>query len=153
MEDTDLSNLTPQDAREYVLAFLTTLKQTSRQREQAAQELEAWRSRLKLAEEKGTADLASKAASVVRGLEAKHATLVAEEEELTAKVEILKQNLRRVEVTGTRLVDTDLLQAELDMAVGEETKAAQATDEALRDAQANSALDELKKKLGRSGSS
>jgi hypothetical protein len=148
MDDTDLTNLTPQDAREYVLAFLTTLKQTARQREQVEQEMETWRTRLKLAQDRGAADLAGKASGVLAQLEGKLATLEAEESELAGKVDALKQNLRRLEVTGQRLVDTDLLQAQLDMAVGEDKAAELKTDQALKDAQAQTALEELKKKLG-----
>lgn len=148
MDDTDLTNLTPQDAREYVLAFLTTLKQTSHRREQVELELESWRARLKLAQDKGAADLAGKASGVVTQLEGKLATLTNEESELAGKVEALKENLRRLEITGGRLVDTDLLQAELDMAVGEDKAAEMKTDDALRKAQAQTALEELKKKLG-----
>jgi phage shock protein A len=148
MQDTDLSNMTPQEAREYVLAFITTLKQTAQQRARADVDLETWRARQKLAEEKGAADLAAKAASMLGELEAKRATLQAEESELEGTIGVLKQNLRKLEAMGTRLVDTDLLQAELDMLVGEEAKAEHATNDALKGFQAQSALDELKKKLG-----
>lgn len=147
MEDTDLSNLSPEAAREYVLAFLTALKQTTIQRRQVEQELDTWRGRLKLAQDRGAADLAGKAQGIVGGLEGKLATLAAEESDLEGKARILKENLRRVQMTGTRLVDTDLLQAELDMAVGEDKAAEIATDQALRSTQADAALQELKRKL------
>jgi phage shock protein A len=148
MDDTDLSNLDPQEARQYVLAFLATLKQTTRQREQTAQDLETWRTRLGLAQRSGAADLAGKAAMMVTQLEGKLAGLEAEESDLKRTVDTLKDNLRHLEITGRRLVDTDLLQAELDMAVGEDKAAEIKTDEALKDAQAQAALEELKKKLG-----
>ena len=148
MNDTDLSNLTPEEAREYVLAFLTTLKQTAAQRIAVAADLETWRGRAKLAQEKGAADLAAKAATVVAGLEQKLAALEAEESELCLTVTTLKENLRRLEVAGPRLVDTDRLQAELDMAVGEEKAAELRTDKAIREAQAQAELEALKRKLG-----
>lgn len=148
MDDTDLSNLDPQEAREYVLAFLATLKQTTRQREQTAQDLQTWRTRLGLAQGSGAADLAGKAAGMVTQLEGKLAGLEAEEGDLKRTVDTLKENLRHLEIRGRRLVDTDLLQAELDMAVGEDKAAEIKTDRALKDAQAQTALEELKKKLG-----
>jgi phage shock protein A len=148
MEDTDLSNMSPGDAREYVLAFLTALKQTTIQKRQVEQELETWRGRIQLAQDRAAADLAARAAGVVSQLEAKLATLAAEEAELDGKARTLKENLRRLEITGRRLVDTDLLQAELDLAVGEDKAAEIETDRALRKAQADAALEELKRRMG-----
>jgi len=148
MNDTDLSNLSPEEAREYVLAFLTTLKQTAAQRIAVTKDLETWRARVALAQQKGAADLAAKAGAVVTGLEQKLSALDSEESELELTVQTLKQNLRRLEAMGRRLVDTDLLQAELDLAVGEEKAAEIRTDKALREAQAQADLEALKKKLG-----
>ena len=90
----------------------------------------------------------ARATAEVTRLEEKEATLRAEEEDLERKIDILKGKLKHLEITGQRLVDTDLLQAELDMAVGEETAAAQKTDEAIKKAQAQAVLEEMKKKLG-----
>jgi phage shock protein A len=153
MDDTDISGLSLEEARDYVLSFITSLKQTARQREQVAQEIESWRARLKLSQEKGAADLAARASTLLGQLEEKRASLLAEEQELGEKVDRLKRNLKRLEMTGGRLVDTDLLQAELDMAVGEEKAAEIQTDRALKDAQAQAALDEMKRKLQGDGSS
>ena len=46
MRDTDIDFMDFDSAREYVLAFITTLKKTQKQRAVAAEELEHWRGRV-----------------------------------------------------------------------------------------------------------
>jgi phage shock protein A len=147
MDDIDLSAMTLEEAREYVLAYITTLKQTRRQMEQQVAEISLWRERSRMAAERGASDLAAKAAEVADQHEAQRTVIEAEVRGLEATVPLLKENLRRLEITGTRLVDTDRLLAELEMAVGEEKAAEIRTDRAVRETQAESALEEMKRKI------
>jgi phage shock protein A len=151
MDDTDLSSLSPEAAREYVLAHITSLKTTRRQREQIEADISLWQERSRLAADRGAADLSEKAATVVSQLQAKRAPLETEERELGALVVRLKESLKERLIKGERLVDTDRLLAELEMAVGEEKATEIETDRALNESRAQTALDELKKKMRGSG--
>ena len=62
--------------------------------------------------------------------------------DLKSKVSVLKDKLVRIRMTGGRLVDTDLLLAQLQMVVGQKDE----LGEAMRKEETNAALDELKKK-------
>lgn len=151
MSDTDLTGLSLDEARDYVLAHITTLKQTKRQREQVDADIALWQERSRLAADRGAMDLSEKATAVVAQLTAKKTTLEGEERQLETTVTLLKENLRKRLVMGERLVDTDRLLAELEMAVGEDKANELATDRALNEAKAQAALDELKKKLRSNG--
>ena len=53
MLDTDLEGLGPKEASAYVLAFITTLKQTEKALAAAVEESELWTRRVALARSKG----------------------------------------------------------------------------------------------------
>jgi hypothetical protein len=143
MQDTDIEGLGPQEAREYVLAFLTTLKQTEKDAARIREELELWTRRVGLAEGKGDAALAAAARSKAEELAAKNAGLEADVLDLRAKVGVLRQKLMSLQATGGRLVDTDLLLAQLQMLAGEKDALA----EKFKKEAADASLSELKKKM------
>lgn len=147
MQDTDLEGLGPQEAREYVLAFLTTLKQTEKDVARIREELELWNRRIGLAEGKGDAALAAAARARAEELKAKNAGLEAEILDLRAKVGVLKQKLMSLQATGGRLVDTDLLLAQLQMLVGEKDT----LSETFKKETADADLAALKKKMENPG--
>jgi phage shock protein A len=143
MLDTDIEGLSPKDATEYVLAFITTLMKTRNDIAKVDEDLAVWRRRVALAREKGEAALASQAQSRVGELEAKRAGLQAEADELAGKVSALTQKLQRIRSQVARSVDVDLLLAQLRMIVGEKDDLSLA----FKEEEANAKLDELKKKM------
>jgi hypothetical protein len=142
MLDTDIEGLDPAQASEYVLAFITTLKQAERALAEASEETNTWTRRVTLARGKGDEALAAQAQARLSDVMARQSKLETELVDLKAKVVVLKEKLVRLKMTGGRLVDTDLLLAQLQVVVGEKD----ALGDAMKNEEANAALDELKKK-------
>ena len=145
--DADLSGLTLEQARQYVLEFIRSLKETERQSAALQQELSVWEGRMTLAREKGRADLAAQAASRVEKVRGDLAPLLVEENDLRRKIALMKENLGRVHNQFDRSVDTEQLLANLNLLVGERDE----TVDRIRDVEADLALDELKKKMNEGG--
>ncbi len=143
MLDTDIEGLGPKEAAEYVLAFITTLKQTNRELERVQEEISLWKRRVALAQERGEAALAAQAEARRAELEAKQAQLETERQDLVRKVAALKDKLQKVRMTGARLVDTDRLLAELQMLAGEKDH----LSDSLKEEEAKAELEKLKKKM------
>ena len=144
MRDTDIDFMDFQAAREYVLAFITTLKKTQKQRAVAEEELEHWRGRVKLANSRGEPVLKRGAEQRVAELEARSQQLLQEELELRRKVDVLKEKLKATKIRSSLQVDADALLAQMQMLVGEPDR----LSEDLRRTEADQALQELKKKMG-----
>ena len=142
MLDTDIEGLDPAQASEYVLAFITTLKQTEKALAAANEDAVTWTRRVTLARSRGDEGLASQAQARLADAAAKQATLETELADLKAKVAVLKDKLVRIRMMGGRLIDTDLLLAQLQMVVGPKDE----LGEAMKKEEASAALDELKKK-------
>jgi phage shock protein A len=147
MLDTDIEGLDPKQAAGYVLAFITTLKQTEKSLAAAVENAALWTRRVALARERGDESLAAQAQARLSDAAAKQAGLEAELADLKAKVAVLKDKLVRLRMSGTRLVDADLLLAQLQMVVGQPD----ALDRAMKKEEAGAALDELKKRMGETG--
>ena len=143
MLDTDLEGLGPKEAAEYVLAFITTLKQTEKALEAAQEDTNVWTRRVSLAQGKGAAGLAAQAMARLSDAVAKQSTLEAELADLRSKVSVLKEKLTRIRMAGVKLVDADLLLAQLQMAAGKRDDLAHT----MKQEEAGAALDELKKKM------
>jgi phage shock protein A len=141
--DTDISGMEPEAAKEYVLAFITTLKTTRRQKQAALEEKKLWQERVSLAQSKQEAELALKAGRRVEEIQAKIATLENEERELEPKVDVLKEQLLRLVRTPQMSVDAEGLLAQLQMLVGEPDTVA----ESFKHEEANIELEKLKKKM------
>lgn len=148
MLDTDLDGLDPAQASQYVLAFITTLKKTEKALAEASEETSTWTRRVTLARGKGDEALAAQAQSRLSDAAAKQSRLEAELADLRRNVAVLKDKLARLKMTGGRLVNTDLLLAQLQMVVGEKDK----LGDAMKQQEAEAALDELKKKSTEGGS-
>jgi hypothetical protein len=145
--DTDIDFLDFDSAREYVLAFITTLKRTQKERAVTEEELAIWQRRVKLAEGRGEQVLRKAAEEKAAELEARRARLQAEEAELAAKVDVLKEKLRMLRVRSTLSVDADALLAQLSLAAGEKDTLKQS----LKEQEAQAALEELKRKRSSGG--
>jgi hypothetical protein len=143
MLDTDLEGMNPQQATEYVLAFITTLKQTEKAVFAAEEEANLWTRRVALAAAKGDAGLTAQAQARLSDAVAKKARLEAELADLKTKVGVLKEKLIRIRMMGGRLIDTDLLLAQLQMVVGPKDELAGK----MKNEETNAALDALKKKM------
>ncbi len=143
MLDTDIEGLGPKEATEYVLAFITTLKQTSRELERGGEEISLWKRRVALAQERGETALAAQAQARCAELEEKQARLEAERQDLVRKVAVLRDKLQKVRMMGPRLVDTDRLLAELQMLAGEKDS----LSASLKEEEAKAELERMKKKM------
>jgi hypothetical protein len=143
MLDTDLEGLGPKEASEYVLAFITTLKQTEKALGAAEEEANLWTRRVALARSKGDEALAAQAQARQSDAVAKQAQLETELADLKAKVSVLKEKLTRIRMTGGKLIDADLLLAQLEMVVGPRDELSRT----MKKEEASAALDELKKKM------
>jgi len=149
MVDTDIDGLGPKDAYQYVLAFITTLKQTEKALANADQDVATWTRRVELATARGDATLAAAAQSRLAEVTARKTQIEGELADLRATVSVLKEKLKRriasagADPTG-RLVDADLLLAQLEMVVGPKDE----LSSAMRHEEANAALEELKRKMG-----
>ncbi len=143
MLDTDIEGLTPQQAAAYVLGFITTLKQTEKALAAAQEDANLWTRRVTLARGAGDEGLAAQAQARLSDATAKQAQLETELSDLRAKVAVLKDKLTRIRMTGGKLIDADLLLAQLRMVVGEKDT----LGEAMKKEEASAALDALKKKM------
>jgi phage shock protein A len=144
MIDTDIEGLGPKEAYGYVLGFIATLKQTEGALAACEEDVSLWTRRVALASSRGDTALAAQAQGRLDEVTAKKATLEVELTDLRAKVAVLKQKLTRIRMTGERSVDTDLLLAQLEIAVGKKDDLSQA----MKEEESKAALDELKKKMG-----
>ena len=142
MLDTDIEGLNPAQASEYVLAFITTLKQTEKALAATQEDSNMWTRRVTLARSRGDEALAAQAQARLSDATAKQSRLETELADLKAKVSVLKDKLTRLRMTGVKLVDADLLLAQLQMVVGKKDE----LGEAMKNEEAKAALDELKKK-------
>ena len=140
---TDLRGMDTRAAKEYILAYITTLKNTQNDLRKAEESLSLWQSRVKLATERGSADLASAAAIRVDEFQTKVGSLKAEERKLSAEIEHMKSQLKDIQHQPEYTVDADLLLAQLEQVVGEPDK----TAEKFKAEEADQALEELKKRL------
>jgi phage shock protein A len=143
MLDTDLEGLGPKEAAEYVLAFITTLKQTEKALEAAQEDTNLWVRRVSLAQAKGDAGLAAQATARLSDATAKQSGLEAEMADLRAKVSVLKEKLTRIRMAGVKRVDADLLLVQLQMVTGKKDELAHT----MKQEEAGAALDDLKKKM------
>ena len=74
---------------------------------------------------------------------AKQTALETELADLRRKVSVLKEKLTRIRMMGAKMVDADLLLAQLEMLTGKRDELAHT----MKQEEANAALDELKKKM------
>jgi phage shock protein A len=150
-DDTNLSGMDHAAAQEYILAFMTTLKQTEQEIARLEAEEATWRQRAQLAAEKGRADLAEQALIQAEASKSKRAPLESERAELASKIEAMRSQLPMLKA-GERSVDPDALLVSLQMANGdfgnEGAAEARAADASIAGLGAESELDQLKKKMG-----
>ena len=142
-DDFDLEGLSVAEARAYVTEFITSLKAVQRQREAAANDLELWKKRVRLATEKGETDLAREALTQAEEAHRKFVALKGEERELDFKVGELKNRLAKVQNEPQMSVNADALLNQLEGIVGTDHE----TRDALTEAEAEVALEKLKSEM------
>jgi phage shock protein A len=132
MDDTDLSGLDLDSAKEYIFAYAVDVKRLEKEIAEARQELERWKGRQALAEGKlaaarpesappaadPMAALAEAARSKVAGAADKLVALEAERADLRAKINRMREQLPIIS-SRERSIDPDRLLAELQMMTGE----------------------------------
>jgi phage shock protein A len=139
----NLQGMDPKDAKQYVLAVITTLKQTQRKRESLEQELDTWQRRKSLAQQKGEEELALRAGMRVDEIASQVEALREEEAQFQSEIRALKQQLHHLEHTAHLTVDPDALLAQMQMMTGEVDE----TAEKFKEEESNLALERLKQKL------
>jgi predicted transcriptional regulator len=141
--DLDIDRLPYQDAEQYVLSFVTTLKGIEGELKNLGGELELWRRRARLAEDNHKAELIPIARQKISELQGKSSQLELERKSLKLKVSILIEKLNSIKNQPAGAVNTDELLQKMKMLVGEQDK----TNELIEDLEAQQALEELKKHL------
>lgn len=142
-DDFDLDGLSKEDARAYVAGFVQSLQLARRQRAEKEAEYEKWKARARLAVEKGDTALAEAAIRRAEDTGAALAAVKKDERELSFQVEELKRRLRNVQNEPELSVNADALLAQLQDVVGED----QSTNEGIAEAEAELALEELRKRM------
>ena len=117
--DTDIDSLDYGSAREYVLAFLTALKQAERERAVAEEELVHWLQRVKAADSRGEPQLKRLAAARAAELREAATRFGAEEQVLRRKTAMLRKKLLVLRDQAFFAVDADDLLAQLRLLAGE----------------------------------
>ena len=146
-DEDDIRELEPEDAKKYIIAVMATLKQTTAKRIQLERDLELWEKRVNLALENGRQELIEGAQRRVTQIQEDLGRLRAEEHEYSEGLSRMRSQLRMIEAQPKLSVDVDLLTAQMDMMLGEEEKAESETKEKFREAEADIALEELKKRM------
>jgi hypothetical protein len=147
-DDTDISGMEYQDAADYVLSFVTTLKQTEKLVKEIEKESDLWKQRVTLAESQGKIDLAEGARKKLDEIETKRAKLNAEVIDLAGKCTELVQNLKKIKATGVkREIDTDMLLAQFEVILGDKAKADYSLNKSVKDEEANAELQKLKERM------
>lgn len=147
MEDTDLRGMSLEEAKEYILAFLTTLKTGEKELAVLNEDIALWESRVQLARDNSEAGLEEAARSRLTGLQNRKELLEAERTELGAKIARMREQLPIIKASE-RTVDADLLLAQLQMMTGEALEGASPPiEEGFANMNADAELDALKQKL------
>jgi len=142
-ENTNLSGLDPESAKDYVLQYIVSLKRVQQRREQLRQELKLWSDRAGLAAENGREDLKEQALAKCREVAATEQQMAAEERSLELDIQDMKRQLEMIRHQPVSSINTDLLLAQLEQVVGEKD----VTAEKFRSVEADQELDELKRRM------
>jgi len=137
------------DAKEYIHAFITTLKLTEKEIHTLEDEAAKWKNRTELARSKGMTDLIAEAEREAEKANSKLLGLREEERALNERITSMRRQLPGL-AARERSIDPDLLEQELLMALGktgEEIGTEKAFRELEKNSAAESALEALKTKM------
>lgn len=139
----DIESMKPEDAREYVLAYITAWKRLQKEIGVLQEQIQRWDSRVKAARERDESLLASSTQGQVEKLKSELEIRRREEETLGRKVALLKKKLQAIRARPSLAVDPDALLQQLQSLTGEPD----ALSRQLREQEAQAALEELKRKM------
>ena len=145
----NLAGMNAATAKDYIFAFITTLKLTEKERLSLEAEAEKWKSRFELARSRNANDLASEAEKELGRINAKLLELTEEERSLKSNIENMRRQLPGL-AARERSIDPDLLEQELLAALGrteEEAGTERAFQKLEKDKSADEALEALKAKM------
>jgi len=150
----NIHGMDEQSAKEYLLGFITTYKLTQKKIDEIDADIAKWNSRIEHARSKGAEDLAAEAEKEVERLNVTKQNLITEADEYKRQIAEIQSQFKTLGAY-IRSVDPDLLNQELLISAGynpgEEEKLH--TENKLRELEkeslAQSALDELKAKMGK----
>lgn len=142
-DDFDLEGLSREEARRYVTGFIQSLQLTRRDRAGKEAEYEKWKARTKLAADRGETELAKEALRRAEEAHARLGSLRTEERNLEFKVTELKRRLTNLEKAPELTVDAEALLDRLQSV----TDPDQETNESLAEAEAELALEELRRRM------
>jgi phage shock protein A len=140
------------EAKEYILNFITTVKRNEQQGQNLKIEQKKWETRIQLAQNKGSPDLAAEAEAARQRVIRQIQDLEDENTELKTQIQAMIHQLPGL-AARERSIDPDVLEQELLMAAGcmpgDEEKLRDERNFAVleREAAAESALRELKQKM------
>lgn len=146
--DTDLSGMDFDSAKEYVVSFVTTLKQTQRKITELSGELKLWQDRKNFAQEKNRPDLVDAAQGKISGLQGEIEKLRIEEQELSGKVKEMMANLKKIKMGFNPTINAEQLLAELEMITGGRDEVA----EKFKEEDVLNELEKLKAKMNQDNS-
>ena len=142
-DDFDLDGLSEHDAIAYVAGFISTQKQAAADLAAAEDELNLWKKRTALATERGETDLARQSLARAEEAHKKVVGLRSEKHDLDFRVSELKSRLKKLKGRPEFTVNTQALSDQLEGIVGTDHE----TTHAIKEAEAELALEELKKKM------
>lgn len=148
----DFAGMSAAEAKEYILALLSTLKLTEKEIRSLEEEAAKWKSRAELARSRGAADLAGEAEKEAEKVRARLGVLREEARSLKNNAEAIRKQLPAL-AARERSIDPDLLEQELLIAAGrmpgDEEKARQERqfEKLEKEASADAALEALKAKM------
>jgi phage shock protein A len=145
--DTLIENLSPIEAREYVIAWMQEEKRLEKMIAQHDVEIGKWAARVKLAETKNLTELVSEATAKAKDLSGKKDILVGELNEIKVKTDILKNKLAGIP-KNVKTVDTDFLLMNLEHLVGK-TIEEMTTDTIFDKLDSQRTIEELKTKMNK----
>ncbi len=141
--DLDLGAMRPEDARDYVLAYVTAWKRLQKEIGVLQEQILLWEGRVKAARERSEPQLATSTRDQVEKLKGELEKRRTEEEDLSRRVSLLKRRLKSLRVHPGLSVDPQALLAQLQVLLGETVP----IDGALREQEAQAALEELKRRI------
>jgi predicted nucleic acid-binding Zn-ribbon protein len=151
MDDKEFLSLDLEGARDYALAWATTLKQYEKEIALLDQDIATWRNRITLAESQSRPDLAEGARGRLAEIETRRGALESERAAVAADLVRVKERIPYLHARE-RSIDPDRLLAELQLMTGsllEPDKASTEEDlaETEKQAGADEALAALKRKM------
>lgn len=146
-DDFDLEGLSKEDARSYVAQFIQSLGLAKRRRADQELEYEKWKSRAKLAVERGEQELAREAIRRAEELQASLAAVRREVHELEFKVTELKRRLTNLQRQPEFTVNAEALLDQLQQVAGADHETTEAIERTAAESEAELALEALRRKM------